>query len=124
VAKVSSFAGQKKFSLAIRVQLQQTKRFRLYFYEAPLIAPYVPGMFTFLSIVTEDEYKSDTLVRSLVGLIGDLADTLYGTDGKQFFQVDWITQTLREARSSRHYSQSTKEVARWAKEMVKRTLQS
>jgi importin subunit beta-1 len=89
-----------------------------------LIAPYVPAVFTFLSIVAEDEYKSDTLVRSLVGLIGDLADALYATDGKQFFQVDWITQTLREARSSRHYSQSTKEVARWAKEMVKRTLQS
>ncbi|GAB5589804.1 karyopherin Kap95 [Umbelopsis nana] len=89
-----------------------------------LIAPYVPAIFTFLSIVAEDEYKSDTLVRSLVGLIGDLADALYATEGKQFFQVDWITQTLREARSSRHYSQSTKEVARWAKEMVKRTLQS
>ncbi|CEG76928.1 hypothetical protein RMATCC62417_11754 [Rhizopus microsporus] len=35
----------------------------------------------------------------------------------------WIAQLLKEARTSRHCGQSTKETARWAKEMIKRATQ-
>lgn len=30
---------------------------------------------------------------------------------------DWIVGLLKEARTSRHYGQTTKETARWAKEV-------
>jgi hypothetical protein len=46
----------------------------------------------------------------------DLAETFEG-QLKTLFQQDWITALLREARTSRHYEQPTKETARWAKEV-------
>jgi importin subunit beta-1 len=49
-------------------------------------------------------------------LNSDLAETFEG-QLKTLFQQDWITALLREARTSRHYEQSTKETARWAKEV-------
>lgn len=49
--------------------------------------------------------------------ISDLAETFEG-QLKTFFQQDWITALLREARTSRHYEQSTKETARWAREVI------
>lgn len=47
----------------------------------------------------------------------DLAETFEG-QLKALFQQEWVPSLLREARISRHYSQTTKETARWAKEVI------
>ncbi|KAI8354340.1 armadillo-type protein [Mortierella sp. GBAus27b] len=85
-----------------------------------LLGPHLVHMFEFLATVYSDPERSDNLLRSMIGLIGDLADSFPGGEIKTFLQQDWITQCLKEGRSSRQQSVTTKEVARWAKEMVKR----
>ncbi|CAO3657774.1 unnamed protein product [Umbelopsis ramanniana] len=85
-----------------------------------LLAPHVPAIFGFLGMVTTEDTPTETLVRSTVGLIGDFADAFQGGELKQYLAADWVMALIREARSNRHYSDSTREVARWAKEMVKR----
>ena len=49
-------------------------------------------------------------------LYSDLAET-FNVQIKPLLQQDWISTLLREARTSRHYGQSTKETSRWAKEV-------
>ncbi|KAF9196716.1 karyopherin beta [Haplosporangium sp. Z 11] len=85
-----------------------------------LLAPHVGHIFEFLNTVFHDPERSDTLLRSMIGLIGDLADSFPGGEIKNLLLSDWVGQCLKEGRSSRQNSVTTKEVARWAKEMVKR----
>ncbi|KAK3828449.1 MAG: armadillo-type protein [Benniella sp.] len=85
-----------------------------------LLGPHLLHMFEFLANVFSDPERSDNLLRSMIGLIGDLADSFPGGEIKQFLIQEWIAQCLKEGRSSRQQSVTTKEVARWAKEMVKR----
>ncbi|KAI7885662.1 ARM repeat-containing protein [Lichtheimia hyalospora FSU 10163] len=88
----------------------------------PLLLQYMPNIFQFLQAIALDPHRSDSLTRAVIGLLGDLADA-FGGQLKQFFQVDWIPHLLREARTSRHYNTTTKETARWAKEMIRRATQ-
>jgi len=89
---------------------------------APLLLPELPAVFEFLHAIAIDQNRTDSLTRSMIGLLGDLAETFVG-QLKTFFMQEWVTALLREARTSRHYGSSTKETARWAKEMIKRACQ-
>ncbi|CAO3703275.1 unnamed protein product [Rhizopus stolonifer] len=86
---------------------------------APALLPYLPPVFEFLHVVALEPTKGDTLTRSILGLLGDLCEA-FGGQLKSVLVQDWITGLLKEARTSRHYDQTTKETARWAKEMIKR----
>ncbi|KAF9209269.1 karyopherin beta [Haplosporangium sp. Z 27] len=85
-----------------------------------LLTPHLEHVFDFLSAVYNDPERTDTLLRNMIGLIGDLAESFPGGEIKVPLQAEWIGQCLKEGRSSRQNSVTTKEVARWAKEMVKR----
>ncbi|KAI9314920.1 armadillo-type protein [Dichotomocladium elegans] len=87
-----------------------------------ILMPYMQGVFQFMNALALDTNRSDSLTRALIGLLGDLADA-FGKQLSVAFQADWIPQLLREARTSRHYGQGTKETARWAKEMIRRATQ-
>ncbi|KAF7725991.1 karyopherin beta [Apophysomyces ossiformis] len=87
-----------------------------------LLLQYMPNVFMFMNAIATDPNRSDSLTRALIGLLGDLAEA-FGGPLKQFFQADWVPILLREARTGRHYSTTTKETARWTKEMIKRACQ-
>ncbi|KAF9580070.1 karyopherin beta [Lunasporangiospora selenospora] len=86
---------------------------------SPALGPHLQHVFEFLSTVYNDPERSDNVLRSMIGLIGDLADSFPGGDIKMFLTADWVSACLKEGRGSRQPG-VTKEVARWAKEMVKR----
>ena len=90
------------------------------FAQIDLLAPHLPHLFEFMSTVYNDPERSDALLRSICGLLGDLAESFPGGDIKNLLMSEWVVQCLKEGRSSRQNSVTTKEVARWAKEMVKR----
>ncbi|ORY97378.1 armadillo-type protein [Syncephalastrum racemosum] len=91
--------------------------------KSQVLFPYMDGIFQYLAVLAMDVlHRSESLTRAMVGLLGDLADT-YGSQIKAQLSQPWILQLLREARTSRHYGSSTKETARWTKEMVKRATQ-
>lgn len=90
--------------------------------QAALLLPFLPHVFDFMHLIAADPNRTDSLTRSVIGLLGDLAETFEG-QLKAFFQQEWVPTLLREARTSRHYTQTTKETARWAKEMIKRACQ-
>ncbi|CAO3618140.1 unnamed protein product [Mucor fragilis] len=90
--------------------------------QATMLLPFLPHVFDFMHLIAADPNRTDSLTRSVIGLLGDLAETFEG-QLKAFFLQEWVPTLLREARTSRHYTQTTKETARWAKEMIKRACQ-
>ncbi|KAL8810742.1 MAG: hypothetical protein Q9223_000083 [Gallowayella weberi] len=84
------------------------------------LRPYVDSIFKFLHLVSQDQNRSEALLRAAMGVIGDLADTFPNAEYGQAFRSEWVTQLIREVRSSPEYSDRTKETARWAREQVKR----
>ncbi|KAI9276538.1 armadillo-type protein [Sporodiniella umbellata] len=82
---------------------------------------YLPPIFDFVYKVAMEPLKGDSLMRCLIGIIGDLCE-VFGADGQLKFLVnqEWVTELLKEARTNEQYSKLTKETARWAREMVKR----
>jgi len=53
----------------------------------------------------------------------DVAEAFPGGELREYFQQEWISQCLKQARSRAGYRSSTKETARWAREMVRAQLQ-
>jgi len=52
----------------------------------------------------------------------DVAEAFPGGELREFFQQEWISECLKQARSRPGYRTSTKETARWAREMVRAQL--
>ncbi|KAG0330648.1 karyopherin beta, partial [Podila humilis] len=83
-----------------------------------MLMPHLTHVFDFLAIVFNEMDDSETLLRSVIGLIGDLAGSFPGGQIKSLLQSPWVATCLKEGRG-RGQPGVTKEVARWAKEMVK-----
>ena len=52
----------------------------------------------------------------------DVAEAFPNGELREYLQQDWITDCLKQARSRAGYRTSTKETARWAREMVRQQL--
>ena len=53
----------------------------------------------------------------------DVAEAFPGGELREFFQQEWISECLKQARSRPGYRSSTRETARWARELVRAQLQ-
>ncbi|KHJ35862.1 putative importin beta-1 subunit [Erysiphe necator] len=87
------------------------------------LQPYVEPIFSLLNIIATDQNKSDALMRSTMGIIGDLVDAFPHGEFAPLFRVDWLTQMIKETRQNRDFQPRTIETARWAREQVKRQLE-
>ncbi|CAG8581787.1 354_t:CDS:10, partial [Dentiscutata heterogama] len=84
--------------------------------KADLLMRYIDQIFNFMNMTWNDQEKTEIIIRSMIGLIGDLAEAFPNGQIKQWFQYDCVTQVLREGRSNRNLPAGTREVTRWAKE--------
>ncbi|KAL7274865.1 karyopherin Kap95 [Rhizina undulata] len=87
-----------------------------------LLASHVQHIFGFLSVVNSDINKTEGLMRSAMGVLGDLADAFPNGAIAQYFKADWVIAMVKEVRSNREYSGRTIDIARWTREQVKRQL--
>lgn len=87
---------------------------------------HVPAIIEFLALMHYDARvtKSESTVRSVVGLLGDIASMYPPGSLSEAYQAPWITETIKKARSDRSYGPSTKETAKWAREQQKRQVQA
>ncbi|OAR00599.1 hypothetical protein LLEC1_05191 [Akanthomyces lecanii] len=83
---------------------------------------YVPTIFQLLGVIASDSTKSEGLLRSCMGVIGDLADAYPNGELVDAFRQSWVTTMIKETKSNRDFSPRTIETARWAREQVKRQL--
>ncbi|XP_045131231.1 importin subunit beta-1-like isoform X2 [Portunus trituberculatus] len=85
--------------------------------EVQLLRTHVPHMITFITSVAADEEKSDPVVASSAGLIGDLC-SVFGTDMLQLVETDPIGNLLIQGRRSK--TSKTKTLAMWATKEIRR----
>ncbi|KAJ6160500.1 hypothetical protein N7470_003896 [Penicillium chermesinum] len=90
--------------------------------EITQLQPYIESIFHLLHIISQDSTRSEGLMRSAMGVIGDLADAYPNGELAAYFRNDWVTSLVRETRTSRQYSPRTIETARWTREQVKRQI--
>ncbi|KAJ5578600.1 uncharacterized protein N7459_007564 [Penicillium hispanicum] len=86
------------------------------------IQPFVESIFQLLHIISKEGNRSEGLMRSSMGVIGDLADAFPNGELAVYFRNDWVTTLVRETRTTRQFSPRTIETARWTREMVKRQI--
>lgn len=92
--------------------------------KAHLLTQYVESIFKLLNIVAQDPNRSEALLRSAMGVIGDLADTFPSGEYADYYRAEWVTQLIKETRSNREFQGRTVDTARWAREQVKRQIVS
>ncbi|EON62303.1 hypothetical protein W97_01524 [Coniosporium apollinis CBS 100218] len=90
--------------------------------KAQLLAPYVESIFQLLQIVYTDPNRTEALLRSSMGVVGDLADAFPNGEYAEAFRADWLTVMAKEVRSNREFQQRTQDTARWAREQIKRQI--
>ncbi|KAF2843745.1 importin beta-1 subunit [Patellaria atrata CBS 101060] len=87
-----------------------------------LLAPYVESIFQLLHTIYNDPNRTEGLLRSSMGVIGDLADAFPGGEFADAFRHDWLTLMAKEVKQNREFRQQTQDTARWAREQIKRQI--
>ncbi|RAL59062.1 hypothetical protein DID88_008980 [Monilinia fructigena] len=85
-----------------------------------LLRPYVESIFALLNTIWIDQHRSDALMRSAMGVIGDLADSFPSGEYASFYRAEWLMSMIKETKSNREFQSRTIDTARWAREQVKR----
>ncbi|KAF2641883.1 importin subunit beta-1 [Massarina eburnea CBS 473.64] len=85
-----------------------------------MLSQYLDSIFELLRIVQADNNRTENLLRSSCGVIGDLADAFPGGEIREYFRHDFLTVMTRETRANQDFSGRTRETARWAREQIKR----
>ncbi|KAJ5786699.1 Armadillo-like helical [Penicillium pulvis] len=83
---------------------------------------YVDSIFELLHNISKEGDRSEGLMRSSMGVLGDLADAFPNGELAAYYRNDWVTTLVRETRATRQYSPRTIETARWTREQVKRQI--
>ncbi|KAF8864619.1 ARM repeat-containing protein [Acephala macrosclerotiorum] len=90
--------------------------------KTPLLQPYVESIFALLNTVWLDQNRSDALMRSSMGVIGDLAEAFPNGEFSSYYRQDWLAAMIKDTRQNRDFQARTIDTARWAREQVKRQI--
>ncbi|KAJ2900480.1 putative importin subunit beta-1 protein [Zalerion maritima] len=90
--------------------------------KANLLQEYIPSILTLLSKIYNDVNRSEALMRASMGVIGDLCDAFPNGEIAPLLREDWLTALIKQTKTNREFSSRTTEVARWAREQVKRQM--
>lgn len=85
-----------------------------------LMIPYVESIFELLRTIQQDSNRTEGLLRSGCGVIGDLADAFPNGEFRDHFRPEYLTAMAREARANQEFSGRTRDTGRWAREQIKR----
>ncbi|KXT12569.1 hypothetical protein AC579_2091 [Pseudocercospora musae] len=85
-----------------------------------LLQPYVESIFQLLNSVYSDPNRTEALLRSSMGVVGDIAEAFPNGEFSHLFRNEWLTAMARETRANKEFSQRTQDTARWAREQIKR----
>lgn len=62
---------------------------------------------------------NESVCRSSIGMIGDIAQMYPDGSWRQFFEQAWVADYIKKVKSNPHFSQLTRDTARWAREQQK-----
>ncbi|KAK0802093.1 karyopherin Kap95 [Friedmanniomyces endolithicus] len=85
-----------------------------------LLQPYIESIFQLLQTVYQDPNRTEALLRSSMGVIGDISEAFPSGEYSQYFNNEWLTNMARDTRANKEFSPRTQDTARWAREQIKR----
>lgn len=85
-----------------------------------LLQPHIDSIFQLLQTVYQDSNRTEALLRSSMGVVGDVSEAFPNGEYAHYFRADWLTAMCRETRANKEFSTRTQETARWAREQIKR----
>ncbi|KAJ2001082.1 karyopherin Kap95 [Coemansia thaxteri] len=89
--------------------------------KAQLVLSQVQGILGFMSVVASDQTRSEDVTKTMIGLLGDLADAFPKGEIRDYLRADWIQELIKQGRAGARGS-ALREHTRWAREMIKRAL--
>ncbi|GAB7351689.1 hypothetical protein MBLNU459_g2284t1 [Dothideomycetes sp. NU459] len=90
--------------------------------KSQLLQPYVESIFQLLQTIYQDPNRSEALLRTCMGVIGDISEAFPNGECSNYFRQDWLTLMARDTRANKDFTQRTQDTARWAREQIKRQL--
>ncbi|KAJ2814199.1 karyopherin Kap95, partial [Coemansia furcata] len=87
--------------------------------KAQLVISQVQGLLGFMNVVFNDHTRTEDVTKTMIGLLGDLADAFPNGEIRDYLRADWIQALIKEGRTGPRNS-SLREHTRWAREMIKR----
>ena len=87
-----------------------------------ILQGYIEPIFGLLQNISQDMNHSEGLLRSCMGVLGDLAESFPNGELATYYRNDWVNKLIKEARTSRDFHVRTITAARWAREQAKRQL--
>ncbi|KAK3725473.1 karyopherin Kap95 [Vermiconidia calcicola] len=88
--------------------------------KANLLEPYIESIFQLLQTVYQDPNRTEALLRSSMGVVGDISEAFPAGNYSTYFRHEWLTAMCRETRANKEFTPRTQETARWAREQIKR----
>jgi len=88
--------------------------------QSQLLQPYIETIFALLQVIYQDPNRSEALLRTCMGVIGDISEAFPNGECSTYFRQDWLTSMARDTRANKDFSQRTQDTARWAREQIKR----
>ena len=84
-----------------------------------MLAQYVETISTLLKAVSEDPNRSEALMRSSMGVIGDLSECFPNGEYMALFREEFLLNMVKEVRSNREFTNATIQTARWARDQLR-----
>ena len=85
-----------------------------------MLQPYIESIFQLLQTIYQDPNRTEALLRSSMGVVGDISEAFPGGEYSHYFRQDSLTAMARDVRANKEFSQRTIDTARWAREQIKR----
>lgn len=83
--------------------------------------PYTGSIFQFINLLADNPSVSleESIARTAVGIVGDIAAMYPDGRLKQFYTQPWMTKFIKDVKSNQSFAQTTRDTARWAREQQK-----
>ncbi len=87
-----------------------------------LLQPYVDGLMNFIKLIRDTPMeRSEALLRSAIGLLGDLASAFPGGQLKPLLSQVWVPDLVKQARAKGNGAE-TRKIAAWAREQITKAI--
>ena len=80
-----------------------------------LLLPFIEAVARFMVLVSEDEYREDSVTRGACGLLGDIASSI-GPKVGQYLKQQYAMTLVKAAAESE--SEQTNEIGRWCQKTL------
>ncbi|KAF1811821.1 ARM repeat-containing protein [Eremomyces bilateralis CBS 781.70] len=90
--------------------------------KTPLLSAHIESIFGLIKSTWDEQLRGEGLMRSSMGVVGDLAEAFPHGEFAEYFRQDWLQDMVKAVRKDRQYHGNTTTTARWARDQIQRQI--